>query len=542
MSKKQTKKKTEKKTETAQKKPAKGVIIAAVALLVAAATAVTVFLIKKDDGGKTPVTTPVETLGEQDSGYTYAKYKNTKMPVEFVEILNQAELDRAEMCEKYGVALEVGDREISLPEFVMYYYDMYYFQTESVEYSIQQTGANRTGYDLSLLPREQTHSQNKHAWSEEFTVKAIENMTNNYSAFDMAVEAGFELDAYTISEVISACEMVDRRAEKDKITAEEVMANTYCEGVTSAMYKAREIMVAYAQGYENDKYLEFYDGLTAAEAEKEFEKTGKDYYVARLRVYPIEGEYNEAEALAVSNEKELLEYAQKNYPYDNYDAEFSTECGYITKEKVSSVYGEEVGDWAFEEGRKKGDIAVIEGMLFRYVVYVDTPAFLSTSCNIMTVTAAYETYMTEEERAEIYKQKEEEYLKWKNGEATKESFLEYSSNAGGAGEETVRIGNYYFEFDNWIHNPERKSGDSAIIDSNAGVCVVYYIGKNADDYDWMATIRDKLAEAEISEFYEEIQSKDYKVKRNNSVLDKAYDEADKSIKRHWTRLEEKNNS
>lgn len=537
--KKQTKKKTAKKTEAAQKKPAKGIIIAAVALLLAAATAVAVFLVKKGEGSGTPTTEPVVTVDNNGSQYSYAEYKGTKMPVEFVEILNQAELDRAEMCEKYGVALEIGDREISLPEFVMYYYDAYYLQTESVNYSIEQTGQNRTGYDLSLLPDEQQHPTEDYTWAEKFTLDVIDNMTNNYSIFDMAVEAGTELDSFSISEVFGTCDMVDERAEKDKITPEEVMANTYCEGLTPAIYKAREIMVAYAQAYENNKYGELYNGYSEFEVEKAYEESDGSYDVARLRVYPIEGEYNEAEALAVSNEKEFLAYAQKNYPRDNYDAEFATECGYITKEKVSSVYGEEVGEWAFAEGRKKGDIALVEGMLFRYLVYVDTPAFLSTSCNIMTVTAAYEDYMTEEERAEIYKQKEEEYLKWKNGEATKESFLAYSDNAGGAGEETVRIGDYYFEFDNWIHNPERKSGDSAIIDSAAGVCIVYYVGKNADDYDWNDKVRDELALEDIRELYADVQSSDYKAKRKAAVIDKAYDEAGKSIKRHWARLEEK---
>lgn len=541
--KKQTKKKAGKNSAVAKRKSSKGVIIAAVAVLLAVATALAVYLVKRNDSGKTPATKPVETLAGENSEYTYAKYKNTKMPVEFVEILNQAELDSAEMCEKYGAVFKLGDREISLPEFVMYYYDMYYFQTEEVDYSIQKTGANRTGYDLELLPREQTHPQEKHLWSEEFTLEAIENMINNYSVFDMAVEAGFELDNYTISEIISVCDLVDERAEKDKTTPEAVMANTYCEGVTPAIYKAREIIVNYAMAYESYKYTEIYNGYSDDKVQKEFEESDGSYSVARLRVYPIEGDYNEAEASAVSNEKEFLEYAQKNYPYENYDAEYSTECGYITKEKVSSVYGDEVGEWAFAEGRKRGDIAVVEGMLFRYLVYVDTPEFLSTSSNIMTVTAAYEDYMTEEERAEIYKQKEEEYLEWKNGDATKESFLAYSNNAGGAGEETVRIGEYHFEFDNWIHNPERKSGDSAIINGSAGVCIVYYIGRNADDYDWKATVKDELAEAEISALYEEVQSRDYKVKRNDSVLDDAYDEADKSIERHWARLEakEKNN-
>lgn len=552
MSKKNTNKKTAKKPETAKKsqaakKPAasdkkkKAVIIAAAVLLLAAVTALVIFLVKKnDDGGKTPVTEPLVTIENTGSKYTYAQYKGTKMPVEFVEILNQAEIDSKAMCEEHGVALEIGDREISMPEFVMYYYDAYYFQTEAVDYSIQQTGQNRTGYDLEILPGEQKHLNKDYTWEEQFTLDAIDSMTDNYSVFELALEAGTELDTGSITSVLENCNMVDERAEKDKTTPEKVLANTYCEGLSPAVYKAREIMVMYAQAFENNRYNELYNGYSQAEMDKKFEESDGIYSVAKMRVYPIEGDYNEAEALSVSNEKEFIAYAQKNYPYDGYDAEFATQCGYITKEKVSSVYGDEVGTWAFEKGRQKGDIALVEGMLFRYLVYIDTPAFLSTSCDIMTVTAAYEDYMTQEERDELYKQTEAEYLKWKNGEATQESFYAYSNNSGGVGEETVRLGDYYFEFENWIHDPARKSGDSTIINSSVGVCVIYYIDKNEDDFDWENSVRQKLAQEDLDEFYAEVQS-GYKSSRKDAVLKKAYTEADRSIKRHQARLEEREN-
>ena len=257
-----------------------------------------------------------------------------------------------------------------------------------------------------------------------------------------------------------------------------------------------------------------------------------------MRVYPIEGEYNEAEALGVSNEKQFLEYAQKNYPYDNYDADFATQCGYITKEKLSSVYGDEVGAWAFEKGRKKGDVSVIEGMLFRYLVYMDTPAFLSTSCNVITVSAAYDANMTQEQRDELYNQIETGYNEWKNGDATQERFFTFSNNSGGTGEETVRLGEYHFEFENWMFDPARKSGDSTDINSSVGVCAIYYIEKNEDDFDWENNVKQELAQEEIDSMYEEAR-KDYEAERKNAVVKKTYNEADKSIKRHHERVEER---
>ncbi len=541
MSKKKNQKKSASKKAPAKKNiPVKGIVIAAVAVLLAVAVVVAVVLIKKNNDGNTenPSTHEIETLPNEGTQYTYAKYKTTKLPVEFVEILNQAEIDSKAACEKYGVALEIGDRKISVPEFVFNYYDMYSLQTQSVQYSIEQTGQNRTGYDTEKLPGEQNPPQKDYTWEESFTLDAIDSLKIIYSLFDMAVEAGTEIDVISIASVIEECEVVEEKSQREGITPEESLANVYCEGLTPAMYKARAIMETYAQAYENEKFYELRDGYSQSEIEKAFNEDVDAYKVLRARVYPIEGEYNEAEAKSVKNEKEFLEYARKNYPTDGYDAEFTTDCGFITKEKLSSVYGEEVGTWAFDSSRKKGDIAVIEGMFFRYLVYIDTPAFLSTSCNVITLEYAYDDSMAADDRANLFKDAEKAYTDWKNNDGTEKGFLDYSTNNGGMGQATVRTGEYFFEIDNWIFAPERKPGDSAIIDTPYGYCAVYYLGKNADDFDWRLTVSANKASADLDEFYNDLWDSDYKIERKSSMLEKAYTEADKSIKRHWARLEE----
>ncbi len=543
MSKKTTNKKStgkkgaKKPVKAAPDKKKTGIIIAATVLL-AVAVAVTVYFVTKD-GGEPVVTDPIVTVDSQGSKYELAEYKGITMPVEFVEILNQAEVDSAEMCEKYGVALELGNRKISMPEFMMYYYDAYYFQNQSVEYSIQQSGQNRTGYDPEKDPADQKYLDKDYTWEEKFTLDAIDNLTNNYSIFELALEEGTEIDGYSIGTVFDTIEMVEDRAKKNKTTQEKDLAETYCDGLSPAVFKAREIMATYAEAYENNKYEEIRAGYADSEVEKRYEQTDGKYAVAKLRVYPIEGEYNEAEVFSVSNEKEFIDYAQKNYPVEGYDADFATQCGYISKDKVSSVYGDEVGKWAFESGRKKGDIALIEGMLFRYLVYVDTPSFLSTSSNIMIASAAYESYMGQDEKDENYKRIRDEYLAWKKDGASKDAFEDFSLNNGGAGEETVRLGDYYFEFENWIFDPARKSGDSTIINiDSVGVCAIYYVSDNEDDFDWENSVRGDMALEDIEEMYAEHQ-KNFEAKRNSSVLKKVYSEGWKSIKRHRARVEKK---
>ena len=537
--KKNTKKKTAKTPQAKAKKPVNGIIIAAVLVLIAVAVAVVVFLVKKNDKTEPPSTNPIETLAPDGSEYTYADYKGTKMPVEFVEILNKAEQDSYDACREYGVALELGDREISLPEFVMYYYDVYYFQAESALYSIQQTGANRTGYDLYKLPTEQKHPREEYMWSEHFTREVEDTITVNYMMFEEALERGTELSNSDITSVFDVIDLIERGAQKEKWSMDEEIADTYCDGLTVDMYLAREIMVAYASVCDAEMHKETRESYSKEKVKAELKKNPDGYSVARLKVYPIEGDYNETEVNSVSNEKEFLEYANKNHPRDTYDAEFSTECGYITKEKLSSVYGVEVGNWAFEKGRKAGDIAVIEGAIFRYLVYIEVPAFYATSSNIIFVGTQYEDNMTAEDRKNAFEETEKLYLKWKNEDGTKEGFWEYSTGAGGPGEMTARIGDYQFQIDNWIHDPSRKSGDSVVLDTVEGCCAIYYVGKNEDDFDWNVSLREDMATNELRDYQQEVIAKDYKLERRKDVLEKAYDTADISILKHQKKLEER---
>jgi len=533
-----TKKPTQ-NTAAAKKPFPKGIIIAVVAVVLAVAVGVTVWLVKnKDSGTEKPKVDPIVTVDSDNSKYEMAEYKGTKMPVDFVGILNQVELDSYDACEKYGVALRLGERNISMPEFVLYYYDAYYFQTESAVYSMQQTGANRTGFDLTKLPRDQQYPREDYTWAEKFTSEAINTMSLNYMMFDEAVAKGVELSNAEISELMENFEFIEKTAKSDNVSLDEDLAATYCEGITAAMYKARDIVVAFATKYDTVRLDEIKNGYSEAVVDEKLKQSNDKYKVAKLRIYPIEGEYVESEAAAVKNEAQLLEYAKKNHPKEDYDAGFMTDCGIITKDKVSSVYGDEVAEWAFAGSRKAGDISVVEGMLYRYLVYVDYPAFYNTSCNIMFVGTQYEDTMLEEERQKIFKQNEERYLKWKNEDGTKEGFYDYSTNLSGIGEETVRLGTYYFMIDKWIFDPARKSGDSVMLDTEEGCCAIYYIGNNADDYDWNENLRNDMAVEDLKEYQQEMINRNYKADREDAVIKKAYSESDKSIKKRQKKLAE----
>lgn len=537
MSKKnQTKKAPAKKETETKAKPVKGIIIAVVALLLVAAIIVAVVLIKKDGDTTDPTSGVIETLPDDGGQYTYAKYKGTSMPVEFVEILNKAEADSVAACKNQGVALEIGDREISVPEFTMYYYDEYSAQVESAQYSIEKTGANRTGFDLEIMPAEQPYIGADGTWEDHFVEDAVNKMKEVYMIFDLAVEAGIKLDVVTISGVLQNIDLIETTVEKQGITADESLSNYYGEGMTAAIYNARDIMMTYAQAYEKEKLAQVRDGYSDSQLQEVLDTDRSKFTVVVGRVYPIEGEYNEAEAAAVKNEQDFIAYANKNYPTDGYDAEFSTDCTFVLKETISDVYGEEVAEWMFNSNRSNGDIAVVQGKLFNYLCYVEKVPFLATSSTVIPCVSSYSSDMSQEDRDRLYNALLEKYEKWQKDDGTKEGFEQMSVGAGGYGETTVRVADYYFEVSKWIFDPARKPGDSTIINTNVGCAAVYFVSSNEDDYDWKEYAAYDRSELELTDYYANLKASDYKDKRDKKVMADSCKAAEAFIQRKMDKM------
>lgn len=531
-----SKKNQTKKAAESNKKPVKGIIIAAVALLLAAAIIVAVVLIKKDSGTTDPTSGVIETLPDDGGQYTYAKYKNTSLPVEFVEILNKAEADSAAACKNQGVALEIGDREISVPEFTMYYYDEYSSQVDSAQYSIEKSGANRTGFDLGIMPAEQPYLRSEGTWEDHFVEEAVDKMREVYMIFDLAVEAGTKLDVVTISGIIQNIDLIETTVEKQGITADESLSNYYGEGMTAAIYNARDIMMAYAQAYEQDKLGKMRADYTESQLQEVIDTDRHAYTVIVGRVYPIEGEFNEAEAAAVKNEQDFIAYANKNYPAEGYDAEFSTACTYVQRDTISDVYGEEVAGWMFSDSRKNGDVAVVQGKMFNYLCYVEKVPFLATSCTVVSCDTAYSSDMAQEDRDRLYNDLLEKYENWQKNDGTQAGFTQISSSSEIAAEKTVRVADYYFEVSEWIFDPARKPGDSTVINTAVGCVAVYFVSNNESDYDWMEYAAYDRSELEMTDFYADLKNKDYKDKRNEKVMADSCKAAEVFIQRKMDKM------
>ncbi len=516
-----------------EKKSVKGIIIAVAAFVLIAAIVITVvFVVKPGSNSDTTTTTrDLRYTVPGANGYTYVDYKGASMPQEFVDILNQAEADRAAACKENGTALEIGDIKIPYPEFISYYYDQYSIQKSEIEYSIEKVGSNRTGYDPEIMPDEQQCINQDYTWAEDFTLKAIETMQANYRSFERALEEGIVLTEDEVTTTISQFEVLDLASKFQQRSVEELLEELYGEGYTEAMFKAREIMLAYKEKYETVSVQALSESYSEEELQDELDKDINKYTVIVGRVYPIEGNFDAAEVSKISTEAEFIEYANSNNPNEGYSAETRTLCNYINRDTISETFGEEVGDWMFSEERVPGEIAVIKGQIYRYLVYIEKLPYLNVSRKIMYYGFDYDENMSEEERANKLATLKTQNEDWKKAGASEAEFEELCINNSGLGAYDARLGDFYYVIENWIFDEARKPGDCEIIDSDVGCAAVYYMGKNDGDYDWKENMKIDKAKTDFTEEYKADIEKNYKPGRNLSVINKAYKAVNVTITR-----------
>ncbi len=509
-------------SEAAPKKSAKAIIIAAAAIVVVAAVLVGIFVIKPAiDKEKEPTTVPIVTNAPNDGErYSYVDYNGTRMPVEFVEILNQAEIDSKKACDNYGVALEIGEKEISKSEFGLYYLDQYRLQMYEIEYSIEERGSNMTGYDPEVLPDEQNAVGVDYTFAEDFTRKAIEAIQINYASFDLAVRNGTQLTETEIQTTIVSYERIKEYAQysEEKKTADEMVQDTYGAGTTYAMFAAREIMQVYATKYEEIKSDEYYNSYTEEEVLAKLNGNETLYKVVKARIFPIEAEYDPEEVSLITNEEQFLEFAQNNYPGGNFSAKYKTNAHYVSYETIGKTFGYDVADWAFSDSRVPGEIGLVQGQIYECLVYIEIPAFLDTSCEVVTYEYTYPEGSTEEEFTQIADEIQTMYDGWVEQNMTEEEFREACLATGYGFERTYRTGDLFFVVNSWILDENRKSGDMGIFNDGSTVYIVYYCHNNPEDFDWNVGIRSEMSAEKYNTEYDKFIEEEYQPKRNDTVI------------------------
>lgn len=520
------------------KKSIKAIMAAAVAVVLVAAVLIGIFVVKpaiekKHGSGKTDI---IFSDVEQNEGenYEYVNFRGTRMAKELALMLERAEKDDEECIKNYGYAFEIGDYKISRGEYALFYMDQYSKKNIQVLYSISSNGDNLVGFDTKKTPMEQKYPAGDYLWSDKFAADALDEIKDIYATFDLAIKKGITLDEVSIHELITSYERAERAADAGE-TADDLIARIYGNGATYAMFARREIMLKYAVEYEYLTYQEYLDAQTEEDVKAAFDKNPDTYKSIDIRIYPIQGEYDPAEIPLISSEEEFLKFAKKNYPEENYNAEVLTQTFNTTKKQISSSFGEEVAEWAFAKDRTEGEIALITGQLYEYLVYIKNLPDYDYSHNIIVYNYKFESGETPEEKDKIFEEKEKIYMGIEGEQITAEEFTQMLQNEDyGCVQDDMRSGELYYEVTDWMLEEGRKKGDTAMFaNSDEGIFIVYYVKPNPDDLDWKFYIRSELADKAYMEMYNNFLE-DYQIKEVRAVINAVISEADSLIKKKLT--------
>ena len=177
-----------------------------------------------------------------------------------------------------------------------------------------------------------------------------------------------------------------------------------------------------------------------------------------------------------------------------------------TDEEIQSYYLE--NQQTFEENGTVPDIGLQSAV--RHILI--QPEGGTTDENNKTV-------YSEEEKAAAYAEAERILEEWKTGEATEESFAQlantYSkdggSNTTGGLYENINVdASYVAEFREWAVDPSRQVGDTAIVETEFGYHIMYFV--SGEDY-FTYTVREQLIAQRIQEKLTDAQER-YPMKVN----------------------------
>ena len=429
------------------------------------------------------------------------------------------------------VVMRIGDTEIKGSEYAFYYNNT--ISTFQEEYSsvISYLGVDFTK-DLST---QETYEGS--TWADYFRNSAESSIIETTLLYNEAVANGYELTSEEKSSVDSELNTLANAIKSLGVGVDYYLQAAYGEGVTAEVYKN----IRYKSLLGN-KYLEAlaetYD-YTDEECENYYAENRLSLDTATFRSYIFkytvpdddetgdESYKNEAKASAEAMLEAISDEASfEKYVFDNVLTDEDKESVYddftLSENAKYSTLNTDVGDWIFDTSRVAGDKTVIEANNAFNVIYFIScglDRYNTAEIRYIYIKAEEEEHDDSEEGsheaaetdalAKAHEKAETIYNEWKSGDATAESFgdlaITYSDDSSASNGGLIK--NVYKgsvdELDNWIFD-SRNPGDCAVIDSEYGSYIVYYVQDN-EPY-WMLSVKSTLANNEYSDYLNELKS------------------------------------
>ncbi|MEA4920698.1 MAG: peptidylprolyl isomerase [Clostridiaceae bacterium] len=463
-------------------------------------------------------------------------------------------------------AFEIGDQKISALDYKIYY------KTAEINLINQYGSTLQTYYGVDLTKPLETQAYGDGTWGDYLHSSTKSKLTETYTLYLEALANGYELagdedpiyqgkmaeyrataalynmdlDKYINAVYGSAADLSDlQRIAKIEATADKYY-NDYTESLKISdtdiqnYYSANKLTFDKADyrsfdfPYETVKYTAPAEGKTVEEGKPKSEEEATTMTQANIAAAQAKAD----EFLSKITDEASFSSLAKEYANANDADKYADDSATLTTNADLSSTNSKVVTWCADDSRNAGDKGTVDSgssitvvyFINRYLPEVST----ATTRHILIKATAASENATAEEKAKAEtaltdaKAKIEEINKeWESGEKTEDRFaqlaMKYSDDAGsvqkGGLYKDFSEGSMVAEFNDWVFDSSRKSGDTGIVKTTYGYHLIYFVGNG--DYAWKVSARTSLINSAYSEYYKGISTK-YATADHNYAQSLAY--------------------
>lgn len=411
----------------------------------------------------------------------------------------------------------------------------YFFNTAAQQYASNYSDyLDSIGLDLSKDLKNQTYyyDQSK-TWYDYFMETAKSQVEDMLVLCEAAKADGIKLDDTDSRYLELINDSISKNSTAAGTTKEKYLEDTYGkwvnEDVLNDCLKIAQLSAKYQLKYTSSL------SYSSSEISAYFDDNKSSLLTANYIYYPVQTEKEASYIASASTKAEfknrLESYIKKRLKEEDKtlsesDLSSDAEEALTSAEVSGATYdtSTESGKWIFSSNRKADDITYIKEDSSFGVYYILAPAKKDTekTVNVRHILIATDDSTSENEANLTAKRILKE---WKNGKKTEESFAELaklnSSDTGsilnGGLYENVKNGDMVEEFNDWIFDSSRKSGDTDIVKTDYGYHIMYFVGPGKEA--WKADTVSKMEENAYSQKLTELKEK-YKVSEKSSNLEK----------------------
>ena len=450
------------------------------------------------------------------------------------------------MLQRSTTALTVGGTKVSAAELNHYYID-------SVNGFLEQSGeyVSLFGLDTTKPLDEQFYSETDElTWADYFLDQATTGAQNMYAVYNAAKAEGFTLSDEGKATIDATIENMEMTAVlRGFPSADSYIAAVYGKGCNEKTFREYAEVQLIAQEYavaKNESLVYDEAALDAKDAENPAAFSAFSYhyyYMANTKFYEG-GTENEDGTKTYSDEemeagRAACEAAANSLAAATTVEELDAAIAALTinaeVENAKSTHAHDtmyanvpaaIQSWVTDSSRQAGDIEVIASEYtneegdksvagYYVVLFEGKDDNLTNLVNVRHILVSYEggtydettgtTTYNDKEKQLAKSQADEILATFQAGEQTEEAFAALAtekttdpgSKENGGLYEDVYPGQMVTEFNDWCFDAARVSGDTAIVETEYGCHVMYFVGNSDMTYrDFM--IESTLRNADLS--------------------------------------------